>query len=61
MLGLDQRESRELTKFGLTLTQANIYHILVSLGEANAKTITNFSKIARQDVYRVQMNFLRRD
>jgi sugar-specific transcriptional regulator TrmB len=53
MLGLDQKESRELTKFGLTLTQANIYYILVSLREANAKTITNLSKIARQDVYRV--------
>ncbi len=53
MLDFDQKEIRELTKFGLTLTQASVYYILVSLGEANAKTITNLSKIARQDVYRV--------
>lgn len=53
MIESNQREIRELTKFGLTLTQASIYCVLVRLGEANAKTISNLTKIARQDVYRV--------
>lgn len=53
MIESNQREIQELTKFGLTITQASIYCVLVRLGEANAKTISNITKVARQDVYRV--------
>jgi sugar-specific transcriptional regulator TrmB len=42
-----------LTRLGLTLSQVKVYVALVKLEEANAKTISKYSKVARQEAYRV--------
>ena len=40
-----------LVKLGLTSTQAKIYLSLLSIGKSDAKSLTKFSMISRQDVY----------
>jgi sugar-specific transcriptional regulator TrmB len=42
-----------LTELGLTYLQAKIYLTIVSIGNATAKTIFKYAKIARQDIYRI--------
>jgi sugar-specific transcriptional regulator TrmB len=48
-----QAEVRALTHLGLTSSQAIVYLALVSLGISNAQTISNYSHVARSDVYRI--------
>ena len=50
---VSEAEIQALINFGLTATQARVYLCLNILGRSNAKTITRFSRISRQDVYRV--------
>ncbi len=40
-----------LVKLGLTSTQAKIYLSLLAIGKSDAKSLTKFSMISRQDVY----------
>jgi sugar-specific transcriptional regulator TrmB len=48
------KETQTLTEFGLTRSQAKVYLALVNLGEdSKAYTVFKFSKVARQDVYRI--------
>jgi sugar-specific transcriptional regulator TrmB len=42
-----------LMNFGLTATQARAYLCLTVLGISDAKSISQFSKIPRQDIYRI--------
>jgi sugar-specific transcriptional regulator TrmB len=42
-----------LTHLGLTSSQATVYLTLIRLGTANAQTISNYSHVARSDVYRI--------
>lgn len=49
-----RKEVQTLTEFGLTPSQAKVYLTLVSLGgDSKAQTIYKFSKVARQDIYRI--------
>lgn len=51
-----QAAVRTLTRLGLTSSQARVYLILIRLGASNAQTISNYSDIARSDVYRIMAN-----
>ena len=42
-----------LVRLGLTFCQAKIYLALLQLGTSSAKTISNYTNIARPDIYRV--------
>ena len=42
-----------LTGLGLTISQAKVYLALVYLGSATAKQLSEVSKIARPDIYRI--------
>lgn len=44
---------KTLVNLGLTVIQAKTYLTLARLGEADARTISRVSNVARQDVYRV--------
>jgi len=46
-------EIKALTCLGLTSSQAKVYLTLIRLGTSNAQTISNYSDIARSDVYRI--------
>ena len=46
-------EIQFLTRLGLNVSEARVYLTLVELNRATAKKITIFSKLARQEVYRV--------
>lgn len=50
---LQNGELSILTRLGLTINQAKVYLALVRSGVSNAKTISNVTKIARHDIYRV--------
>lgn len=49
---IDENKSLWLTKLGLTYTQARIYTFLDAYNDAQAKNITNFLKLPKQDVYK---------
>lgn len=53
--GITIRESEKqaLLDLGLNATQARVYLCLAILGNSNAKTLTECSKVPRQDIYRV--------
>jgi sugar-specific transcriptional regulator TrmB len=48
-----QEDTQILKKLGLTGSQARVYLALVKLDKANARTLWNASKVARQDIYRI--------
>ncbi|MEM4733518.1 MAG: helix-turn-helix domain-containing protein, partial [Candidatus Bathyarchaeia archaeon] len=48
-----KEDVQTITKLGLTTSQVKVYLSLLQQKKATAKTISNFSKIARQEVYRV--------
>ncbi len=48
-----ENEIKILTQLGLTLNQARVYLALVKRGFVGAKEISQSSKIAKQDIYRV--------
>ena len=48
-----EEEIQVLNELGLTFLQANAFLALVSLGETTAGNVADFSKIARQEVYRI--------
>lgn len=50
---LRESETQALLNLGLNATQARVYLCLAILGNANAKTLTECSKVQRQDIYRV--------
>jgi len=50
---LQNGELSILTRLGLTINQAKVYLALVRSGISTAKTISNVTKIARHDIYRV--------
>lgn len=43
----------DLVKLGLTLTQARVYVVLLSLGPSSARTISEVSGLPREDTYRM--------
>ena len=47
-----EKGSELLTQIGLTKIQAKIYLTLLSLDEANARTLTRETNVPRQEVYR---------
>jgi sugar-specific transcriptional regulator TrmB len=52
-LALVELGEKTLREIGLTLSQARVYLALVKLGtHSTVKTVSVFSKVARQDVYR---------
>ena len=42
-----------LTDLGITSCQAKVYLALVQLGASTVKTISKFSKVSRQDIYKI--------
>jgi sugar-specific transcriptional regulator TrmB len=46
-------EINSLENLGLTLSQAKVYLALLKVGCSNARTVSLFSKVVRQDIYRV--------
>jgi sugar-specific transcriptional regulator TrmB len=50
---LRESEVQTLTDLGLTATQAKVYLCLAILGNSTAKSLTECSKVSRQDIYRV--------
>jgi sugar-specific transcriptional regulator TrmB len=50
---LQNGELSILTRLGLTISQAKVYLALVRSGVSTAKTISDVTKIARHDIYRV--------
>jgi sugar-specific transcriptional regulator TrmB len=52
-LELNQDEALTLSQLGLTFSQAKVYLSLLRLGQATGKTISEQSKMARQEVYRI--------
>jgi len=51
-LELVTEDLQTLIDLGLTLLQAKLYLVLVQIGTANVRTISQVSKVARPDVYR---------
>jgi sugar-specific transcriptional regulator TrmB len=52
-LDVEEEATQILNKLGLTSAQAKVYFTLLKLEKATAKTISNNSKVARQEVYRI--------
>ena len=52
-MDVEQEATQILNRLGLTSSQAKVYLTLLKLEQATAKTISNTSKVARQEVYRV--------
>lgn len=52
-MDVEEETTQILTKLGLTSAQAKVYLTLLKLQKATAKTISNSSKVARQEVYRI--------
>jgi sugar-specific transcriptional regulator TrmB len=52
-LDVEEEATQILNRLGLTSSQAKVYLTLLKLEQATAKTISNNSKVARQEVYRV--------
>ena len=50
---LQNGELSTLARLGLTISQAKVYLALVRSGKSTAKTISDITKIARHDIYRV--------
>ena len=50
---VEEETTQILKKLGLTSAQAKVYLTLLKLEQATAKTISNTSKVARQEVYRI--------
>ncbi|MCW4015908.1 MAG: hypothetical protein NWF06_06015 [Candidatus Bathyarchaeota archaeon] len=48
-----EKQIQTLVELGLTQLQARVYFALVCLGTATAKEARDYSKLARQDIYRV--------
>lgn len=46
-------EATTLSQLGLTFSQAKVYLSLLRLGQATGKTVSEQSKMARQEVYRI--------
>jgi sugar-specific transcriptional regulator TrmB len=52
-LAFNTDEVMTLSQLGLTFSQAKIYLSLLRLGQATGKTVSEQSKMARQEVYRI--------
>jgi sugar-specific transcriptional regulator TrmB len=52
-LDVEEEATQILNRLGLTSSQTKVYLTLLKLEQATAKTISNNSKVARQEVYRV--------
>lgn len=52
-MDVEQETTQVLTKLGLTSAQARVYLTLLKLEQATARTISNSSRVARQEVYRI--------
>ena len=52
-MSVEDEATQILNRLGLTGTQAKVYLSLLKLEKATAKTISNNSKVARQEVYRI--------
>lgn len=52
-MDVEEEATQILNRLGLTSSQAKVYLTLLKLEQATAKTISNNSKVARQEVYRV--------
>jgi sugar-specific transcriptional regulator TrmB len=52
-MSMEEEATKILNKLGLTSSQAKVYISLLKLEKANAKTIAEISKVARQEVYRL--------
>jgi sugar-specific transcriptional regulator TrmB len=50
---LQEEEVRTLTQIGFTRNQAKLYITLLNIGKSNGRTISEQSKVPRQEVYRV--------
>jgi len=50
---VEDEATQILNRLGLTSSQAKVYLTLLRLEQATAKTISNNSKVARQEVYRI--------
>lgn len=48
-----EKEVQVLIRLGLTCNQAKVYLALVRSGMSSARTISNASKVAREDIYRI--------
>lgn len=53
MSPLKDEEIQVLVDLGLTFRQAKVYLTLVWLGESTAKTLSKYSHVHRQDIYRI--------
>jgi len=52
-MAIQNEHAQTLVGLGLTTLQAKVYLALAKTGEATIKTISEISKVARQDIYRV--------
>jgi sugar-specific transcriptional regulator TrmB len=52
-MGVEEEATQILNRLGLTGAQAKVYLALLKLEKATAKTISDNSKVARQEVYRI--------
>ncbi|TRO52972.1 TrmB family transcriptional regulator [Candidatus Bathyarchaeota archaeon] len=52
-MDVEQEATQILNRLGLTNSQVRVYLTLLKLGKTTAKTISNNSRVARQEVYRV--------
>ena len=52
-MAIQEEDIRILMRLGLTSSQAKVYLALLRLGQATGKALSQHSKVARQEVYRV--------
>jgi len=52
-IGVRREEVEVLIELGLSSRQAKVYMALLKIGEAKAKTIAQYSKVNRQEIYRI--------
>jgi len=52
-IGVRREEVEVLIELGLSSRQARVYMALLKVGEAKAKTIAQYSKVNRQEIYRI--------
>lgn len=50
---MQEEDAQILIQLGLTVSQAKVYLTLLKLGQATGKVISQLSKVARQEVYRI--------
>ncbi len=50
---IEEKDAQTLTALGLTNSEAKIFLALARSGEATAKELSTFTRVARQEVYRV--------